>query len=383
MNSNTIIIGGGAIGLAIAWELSRRGEQVTLLERNPTVGSGTSWSAGGILPAANRETATDPLDQLRGLSHRLFPDWVAQLQSIAGVDSGYRRCGGWYLANTPGEHASMVGMTQYWNDLSIECEPVSVAELCRREPAVIPNPARTMTAWFVPDECQVRPPDYLRALHLSCLAGGVNIITDAAANDVRWNSLSAGVKLHDRWLECDRLVVCGGAWSGSVAARLRLESSVVPVRGQMLLLKTGVPLLKSIVNVGHRYLICRDDGHTLVGSCEEEVGFRDGTTDAMLSSLRDFAVDLVPQLSGAARIDGWSGLRPMTFDGFPMIGRVPDSENVFVAAGHFRSGIHLSPATAVVIADLMGGDAASVNIESFSVGKQQSPDPVPTADLDD
>jgi glycine oxidase len=179
------------------------------------------------------------------------------------------------------------------------------------------------------------------------------------------------------------LVVCGGAWSGSVAARLRLESSVVPVRGQMLLLKTGVPLLKSIVNVGHRYLICRDDGHTLVGSCEEEVGFRDGTTDAMLSSLRDFAVDLVPQLSGAARIDGWSGLRPMTFDGFPMIGRVPDSENVFVAAGHFRSGIHLSPATAVVIADLMGGDAASVNIESFSVGKQQSPDPVPTADLDD
>jgi glycine oxidase len=381
MKTRTIIIGSGAIGLAIAWDLSRRGDQLTLLERNHTVGSGTSCSASGILPAANMETATDPLDQLRGLSHRLFPEWVAELQSVTAVDSGYRRCGGWYLADTPGEHASMVGMTQYWNELSIQCESVSHEELARREPALTPHAGRAMTAWFAPDECQVCPPDYLRALHLACQAGGVDTITDAVVDDVRWGSQSAAVQVRGRWLECDRVVVCCGAWSGSVAARLRLQSSVVPVRGQILLLKTETPLLKSVVNVGHRYLMCREDGHTLVGSCEEEVGFRDGTTDAMLSSLADFAVGLVPGLANATRAGGWSGLRPMTFDGFPMIGRLPDSENVFVAAGHFRSGIHLSPATAVVLADSINGDTPIVDIESFSVGKQQSANPVPTADL--
>ena len=335
----------------------------------------------GILPAANMETATDPLDQLRGLSHRLFPEWVAELQSVTGVDSGYRRCGGWYLADTPGEHASMVGMTQYWNELSIQCESVSLGELTDRERALRPSAGRKTTAWFLPDECQVRPPHYLRALHLACQAGGVETITDAVVGDVRWGSHSAAVQVRGRWMECDRAVVCGGAWSGSVAARLRLQSSVVPVRGQILLLKTEVPLLKSVVNVGHRYLVCREDGHTLVGSCEEEVGFQNGTTDAMLSSLADFAIGLVPGLADAPRVGGWSGLRPMTFDGFPMIGRLPDSENVFVAAGHFRSGIHLSPATAVVLADSMGGDPPVVDIDSFSVGKQQSANPVPTTDL--
>ena len=381
MKTRTIIIGSGAIGLGIAWELSRRGDQVTLLERNQTVKLGTSWSASGILPAANLETATDPLDQLRGLSHRLFPEWIAELQSVTGVDSGYRRCGGWYLADTPGEHASMVGITQYWNELSIQCESVSLEDLADRERALRPNSQRTTTAWFVPDECQVRPPDYLRALHLACQAGGVETITDAAVSDLRWGPRSAAVHVRGRWIEGDRAVVCGGAWSGSVADRLRLQSSIVPVRGQILLLKTESPLLKSVVNVGHRYLVCRDDGHTLVGSCEEEVGFQEGTTEAVLSSLAEFATGLVPELAQATRADSWSGFRPMTFDGFPMIGRLPNADNVFVAAGHFRSGIHLSPATAVVLADAINGDTPAVDIESFSVGKQQSANTVSAADL--
>jgi len=157
-----------------------------------------------------------------------------------------------------------------------------------------------------------------------------------------------------------------------VAKSLRLESSIVPIRGQMLLLKTQSPLLKSVINVGHRYIVCRGDGFTLVGSCEEETRFELGTTKDMLDLLKQFAFSLVPELEFAQYVNAWSGLRPLTFDGFPMIGRVPDTSNLYVAAGHFRSGLHLSPGTAVTLADLLTNRTPQVSLEPFRVGKQQS-----------
>ena len=77
------IVGGGVIGLSIAWELARRGVRVTLLERSQ-IGRATSWAGAGILPPANLNKATDPIDQLRGLSHSLFPQWTEELESITG-----------------------------------------------------------------------------------------------------------------------------------------------------------------------------------------------------------------------------------------------------------------------------------------------------------
>ena len=134
-----------------------------------------------------------------------------------------------------------------------------------------------------------------------------------------------------------------------MAPGLRLERSVIPIRGQILLLKTAELVSTRVINVGNRYLVCRDDGHVLVGSCEEEVGYHLGTTDSMIESLRDFAISLIPALAKAEQAGCWSGLRPMTFDGFPMIGRVPGSLNLYVAGGHYRSGLHLSPGTATML----------------------------------
>ena len=370
---HALIVGGGVVGLSIAWELARRERRVTLLERD-RIGQATSRAGAGILPAANFEKSTDAIDQLRGLSHGLFPCWTEELESTTGIDCGFRRCGGWYLADTKGEKASMQGMTHYCDELGIECESVSSQSLAEREPALASwiRHNSDASAWFFPSECQIRPPRYLRALEQGCRIAGAELVENAAVTDIQ--STDNGVRTFDgdRWHSSDSIVVCGGAWTGRIAKSLQLDSSIVPIRGQMLLLKTDSPLFRSIVNVGHRYVVCRDDGYTLVGSCEEETGFNLGTTDAMLRSLRSFAVSLVPELESAQHVDAWSGLRPMTFDGFPMIGRVPGTSNVFVAAGHFRSGLHLSPGTAVSIADLIDGKQPRISLESFRVGKQQS-----------
>ncbi|MFK8113030.1 MAG: NAD(P)/FAD-dependent oxidoreductase [Rubripirellula sp.] len=372
MSQHASIVGGGAVGLSIAWELVRRGLQVSVFDRG-RVGQATSWSAAGILPPANFRNATDPIDQLRGLSHQLFPSWVAELESSTKMDCGFRRCGGWYLAETVGERASMHGMTGYWQTLGIECEQLDSSLLASREPALRQWASRTdATAWWTPDECQIRPPRYLQALRAACLSHGVEIHEHSSVTDLHETPRGCEILIDGRWRPSDCVIVCGGAWSGLVAERLRLASSIVPIRGQMLLLKTDAPLLNSVINVGQRYILCRDDGHTLVGSCEEEVGFELGETQSAIDSLRQFACDLVPGLAAATEVKSWSGLRPMTFDGFPMIGRVPDQQKLYVASGHFRSGLHLSPGTATTLADQITGKRPAISLEPFRVGKQQS-----------
>jgi len=371
MTHRTIVIGGGVIGLSVAWTLARRGHRVTLYDRDKTGGT-TSSSASGTLPPANLQTATDPIDRLRGFSHQQFPEWSRELTEATGIDIGLRQCGGWYLADTAGERAAMQGISQYWNNLEIQCESVSLSDVANREPALARWATRLdAAAWWAPGEFQIRPPRYMEALIKAAQLCGVEIRQPCPVDDLRFTNGVAELSVQEDWIGADSIVLCAGAWTGRIAESLRLQESLIPVRGQILLLKTDEPLLRGVVNFGNRYILVRDDGYTLVGSSEEEVGFQFGTTESILHSLYQFAVEKVPALASAKRIDQWSGLRPMTFDGFPMIGRVPETENLYVAAGHYRSGLHLSPGTAICIADLIDGTEPPVDLDPFGVAKQQ------------
>jgi glycine oxidase len=103
----------------------------------------------------------------------------------------------------------------------------------------------------------------------------------------------------------------------------------------------------------------------LVGSTEEEAGFDKSTTADAVGGLIRFAVRRVPALSGAEVEKCWAGLRPGSLDGRPTIGRVPGFDNLWVAAGHFRAGIQLSPATGLVVSELLTGQPPSIPLESF------------------
>jgi glycine oxidase len=137
----------------------------------------------------------------------------------------------------------------------------------------------------------------------------------------------------------------------------------------MVLYNTDATLLQHVVNEGHRYLVARDDGRLLAGSCEEEVGFDVSTTDTMIRQLRDWAESILPQLQHANIEKTWAGLRPGTFDGLPYIGQVPNNHQLFVASGHYRAGLHLSCATAVVIADLMQDHKPAIDLSAFRIGR--------------
>jgi glycine oxidase len=366
-----LIMGGGVIGLSIAYELATHGLQVQVIDRSE-MGREASWAGAGILPPANLQTAVDPIDRLRGLSHPLHAQWARQLKEETGIDNGYHECGGIYLARQQGEAASLHAFAQWLQEDKIDVLPLSTQDLIDREPALneTANAGSIKAAYLVPAESQCRNPDHLKALVQACRQRGVLISEHLAAHafNLRGNQIES-VATSAGELQAGSYCITSGAWTGQLLKQLSVPNGILPVRGQMILYRCPERLLQHIVNEGTRYLVPRNDGRLLVGSCEEEVGFDKSTTAEMLTELTTLAESLVPQLQSATVERSWAGLRPGSFDGFPYLGPIPGLEHAFVAAGHFRSGLHLSTGTAVTIGQLIRGLEPAINLDAFRVGR--------------
>ena len=124
----------------------------------------------------------------------------------------------------------------------------------------------------------------------------------------------------------------------------------------LLLFKLAPGVLDTIVYRKGLYLIPRRDGHILVGSTLEDVGFDKSTDMPTQQRLHAEAAELLPVLSSIQPIQHWSGLRPGSPDNIPIIDRHPDFDNVFVNTGHYRYGVTMAPASAELLVDLMEGN---------------------------
>jgi glycine oxidase len=198
----------------------------------------------------------------------------------------------------------------------------------------------------------------------------VTITPQAAAQDIdiAGDQISA-LQTPAGILRARQFCFTAGAWTSPLLARLRIQTGILPIRGQMALFRCDVSPIKRIINEGSRYLVPRDDGHVLAGSTEEEAGFDKRTTPEAIADLVAFARELVPALNEAKIEQTWAGLRPGSFDGLPYLGGLPGFSNAFVAAGHFRSGLYLSTATAVVMSELLRGEEPEIDLAPFRVGR--------------
>lgn len=364
------IVGAGVIGLSIAYVLSKAGAKVIVIDRGP-LGREASWAGAGILPPANATTALHPYDQLRGLSVKLHAEWAAALRDETGIDNGFRRCGGLYIARTWGEAAALAGFIDLLREEQIEAVDVK-AELRTLEPQWSASDAvqAIRAAWLVPAESQLRNPRHLAALAASGRKRGVVFSESSEVRNVtrqgnRLVHLIAGTET----VEADRFCFCGGAWTGKILEQFGVNIAVIPIRGQMVLFRATPGALRHIVNEGPRYLVPRDDGFILAGSTEEEAGFDKSTTAEAIDDLIGFAGRVIPELNRDAVERTWAGLRPGTFDGMPYLGRIPECDNGFVAAGHFRSGLYLSPATAVMMSQMVLGQVPEIDLQPFRIGR--------------
>ena len=158
-----------------------------------------------------------------------------------------------------------------------------------------------------------------------------------------------------------------GAWSKVLLGEHALQADIKPIRGQMLLFKFDAPPLPHIVLQKDMYLIPRRDGHLLVGSTREDVGFDKSTTDEARAMLLQRAIALLPALRDMPVIQHWAGLRPGSPGNIPTIGRHPHLPNLYINSGHFRYGVTMSPASVEVLLNTIEWNAATVRCFTLSL----------------
>lgn len=362
---DVLVLGGGVIGLSTAWFLAEAGVRVTIVDKGD-FGQQASWAGAGIIPPGNLEHARTAMDQLRARSAALFPSLSRTLAEQTGIDNGYFVCGGLELLTGADADAS-----EEWRGAGIAFQEHSGEELHRRYPYLAPGLDR---AYFLPDMAQLRNPRHLKALQAACTARGVSMRPHCSARSLVPNDgRIEAVETDEGRLTAGRYLIATGAWTDAVLGPLGLRPGIRPVRGQIAMLNTSGAERRPLVLCGKRYMVPRSDGRVLVGSTEEDAGFDSRTTAAAIAGLLDFAAALVPELAQAAVERCWAGLRPGSPDGKPFLGAVPGIDNLFVAAGHFRAGIQLSPATALVMKQLLLGEKPAIPLEDFRLDRPFDP----------
>jgi glycine oxidase len=362
-----LVVGGGVIGLAIAWRASERGISVTVLEREQT-GSGTSRVAAGMLaPVAEAEFGEDGRRVLElGLrSAELWPLFAEQLQAAGEQDVGYLRTGTLMLARDADEARELDRQIALRESLGLATRRLRASEAREREPALAPAMRLALEA---PDDHSVDPRKVLAALRAACLSAGVQIRERARV--LRIASEGAGERVTGvvlaeadgagggEFVASERVVLASGAWSGEIgglapAARVPVR----PVRGQLLRLRdpAGPGLLSTVVRFSGGYVVPRADGRYVLGATVEERGF-DVQPDAggIYELLRD-AHELLPGVRELKIEELCVGLRPGTPDNAPAIG-FGEADGLLWATGHYRNGILLAPLTAQLVVALLSGE---------------------------
>ena len=361
--ADVLIAGGGVVGLAIARELALSGLKVTLLDRQ-NFGREASWAGAGILPPTVPTPPDDLLNRLTTATHALWPRLAADLLETTGIDNGFRTCGGITL---PGDAVDVAELTfreperrlpddeiNAWRRSGALVEPLDAGAIEHLEPALAPQPRG---GFRLPELCQVRNPRHLRALLADVQRLGVDLQPDCEVLELcREGERVLGVTTTTGRIAAGAVVIAAGAWSRTL---LPPESvafpQIEPVRGQIVLYRLERPPVRHVIECGHRYIVPRDDGRVLVGSTEERAGFDHRTTPEGIAGPEAFAMTLLPSLRDAVKEREWAGLRPYSSSPLPSIGPVPGFSRLYVATGHFRSGLHLSPITARLMRQMITG----------------------------
>jgi len=366
------IVGGGVIGLSIAYALAREGIASAVLDRRE-LGREASWAGAGLIAPSseNRSGSLHPTVALRSWSAELFPRWSAALREETGIDNGYRRTGGVDVAWTDAEERELQTTAGRWRAEGIVHERLAAGDCLRVEPALNPE---LRLVYFLPDRAQVRNPWHLRALAVAAAKRGVRLEPGHAVDrlETRGDRITA-VRTSAGVFSCGWVIMAAGPWSGRLLEDIGVHAPTPPVKGQIVLLRHDRPLLRRIVEHGKNYLVPREDGRVLIGATEENAGFDTRSTPAAVRDLLSEALALCPVLGQAEVEAAWAGLRPGSIDTKPYIGLAPGFRNLIVATGHKRAGLQLSPATAELVTALVLGQTPRLDLAHFRVDREPEP----------
>jgi glycine oxidase len=356
--SDVLVVGGGIIGLAVAWRARQAGMSVTVLERD-LAGRGTSHVAAGMLaPVAEVEFGASGgrLLELGLRSASIWPAFAAELDAEADISVGLLRTGTLLLARDGDDARELERQLEFRNSLGLAVRRLRPSDARELEPALAPTVRLALEA---PDDHSVDPRLVLAALRRVCEYSGVRLRESARVARVELaGGRIAGVSLQDgERLPAAQVVLAAGPWSEHIdGLPAGAGVPVRPVKGQILRLRdpAGAGLVTRVLRFRGGYLVPRGDGRYVLGATVEEQGFAQTPTAGGVYELLRDARELVPGTSELEIEELSVGLRPGTPDNGPAIGH-GTVRGLIWATGHYRNGILLAPLTAELVVGLLTG----------------------------
>lgn len=358
---DVIVIGAGAIGAAIALECQSRGASVAIVEKQQPA-AGASGAAGGMLAASSEHFAHPDLQRLALSSRSLYPALAQRLYDCTGIDIGLRSEG--FLL--PIEHAissnlKHVSSTDPDSDLCSAASPQQGLEWWDRERLAVVEPyiQAEQGMMYNRHEMQLIPRLLTEALVGAAISSGVVMYQDhdviRLLREPGHQGIVRGVVTDDAVLYGEHVVLASGLGTSRLLMAEHWRLPFIPVKGELIELRTPVPWLHHTIYGEQVYLIPKH-GHKIWVGATSKPGQRDTTFAAgAVMELLMKGQRYLPRLAEAELLRCWAGVRPGTPDELPYLGAVPQLPGLWIAAGHYRNGILLAAGTAKWMADAIAG----------------------------
>ena len=365
-NPDVVIVGGGVIGLSIARALALRGVRNLIVIERAMLGREATTAAAGILAPQAEADAADDFFSLACRSRDMYPDFVDKLREETGIDVELDRTGTIYIALSQADDNELERRYKWQTRAGLEVQKLSGEETHLFEPCI--SEAATLALRF-PEDIQIENRRLLAALIESNRRLGVGLWIGTNVNQITTDGDKiSGLQTSRGPISTPLVVLAAGAWTSSIpiAGRALPKVGVVPVRGQMICLRTSSPITRHVIYSSRGYIVPRLDGRLLAGSTSEPVGFDKRVTASGIQRILKNALEIAPRVADLQVTDSWAGLRPKAADGLPVLGPCAEIDGLFYATGHYRNGILLAPITGELLSEAIIDRTSSPLIETFT-----------------
>lgn len=365
---DSIIVGGGIIGLGIAWRASQLGQSVLVLDRADPPSGASSVAAGMLAPVTETTFGEDALLRLNLEGARRWPGFAAELAEISGVALSGHEPGILHVALDRDQGESLRRLYDHQQEMGLDVEWLTSSQVRRLEPGLHSS---TRAAIHARQDWAVDPRQVMEALRIALKAAGGAVRHGAEVDAVITGPdpsvhLTTGETLH-----AGQLVLAAGPWSGRIpGVPDAIAKALRPVKGQILRLRrrpAQPQALQHTVRSDDAYLVPRPGGEVVLGATVEEQGFDTTPTAGGVFELLRAGDELLPGIREMELVEVSAGLRPGTPDNGPLLGMA--DTGLLVATGHYRNGVLLTPVTADGIAELLVKGKLPSELDGFGPGR--------------
>ncbi|MBB6217064.1 sarcosine oxidase subunit beta [Anaerosolibacter carboniphilus] len=381
-NYDVVVVGGGIVGLSIAYQLLKRRKKVMIIEKNE-IGSGASGACDDMILLQSKklgislEMAIESLNMYKIMSKELR------------IDIEYESRGGMILIENQRHLSVMEEYVEKQKCYGLDVEIIDQSDVYRKQPHVRQG---ILASTYSATDAQVNPLRVMRGFLARGSAMGLELRKHVNISEIKQKSSGWKLVLEDgTYVETEYIVNAAGAWAPEIGRLVDIHIPIRPKKGQVVITEQ-IPRLGDTNVWSAEYIVAKlkpelaDEkkeefkrlgigfalsqascGNYLIGSTREEAGFDKGTNPKAIQLIVNQAIQFFPILSKVHLIRTFAGFRPATEDGKAILGKVENRSGFCIAAGHEGDGIALAPVTGKLIADLIDDKSIHYNMEELKL----------------